>query len=136
MAIGSNWFRFFRREVLPRGRSVFLHRNVRLATSLAIVVATGIRFIPRAAPFPAITFSDFCTATLVFSGLSYGGAMTCSVLAIGLPADRVFLATMAVNSTQRGAVLYRPVSDGLVRQSDRGLGVIRGFTEGFSVALR
>lgn len=112
MSSSPRLFRFLRREVLPRWRSVFLHRNAIVALAAGVGVATAMQLSTAGPAGTAITFTDLCTATLAFAGLSFGGAMTCCVLAIGLPADRV-LETMVVNAID-SETSYRPTETGLV----------------------
>jgi hypothetical protein len=125
----SGWFRFFRREVLPRWRGVFLHRNLWLSVSLGLGLALALRIVPTDAPFPAITFTDLCTATLAFAGLSFGGAMTSGVLAVGMPPDRV-LRTMVVNSTD-SETRYVITLEGVVEQGTKERAKRSDFPTGF-----
>lgn len=116
MKIGRNWFRFFRREVWPRRRQVFLHRNIWASCAVASVVVIALFVLPSGGDFPQITFSTLTTATLAFAGLSYGGAIGAVVLAIGLPAGRLF-DSMVLNSTENGAERISVTADGLKSSS-------------------
>lgn len=115
------YFRFLRGEVLPRGKKVLLHRNVVVAIIVAIASASLSMVLPGSTTFPNATFTTYCTATVTYAALSFGGAMTCAILAVSLPVDRLLM-TMVVNSTGNGGP-YIPTQDGVVAKGtgDRAL---------------
>lgn len=98
----SKYFRFFRGEVWPRKRQVFLHRNFLMALLVAFLSGLAAIYLPKNGAIPATTFRDLCTATLAFGALSFAGSLTGATVAVNLPPDRV-VAAMVLNDVHLGA---------------------------------
>lgn len=92
-------FRFTRREVAPRWAEIVLRAPFLVGITSAITATVWSVVGPVDAPWEQATYRDLAGATLTFSGISFGAAMTCVAVTLAWPRDSL-LEAMVSTTTQ------------------------------------